>query len=261
MSKISQQVQNQVSASGKVAASARTHLAKIAAALADALPPPPPPAVALTAAQWEVALVQLAMHVEGRAELLKTRELEYTAEQADDGPVREARDTKVAEVISLVVKLRSAVDDHMGRNALRTYGLKSETPRAPRTLLGYVQNVVSLLGQAPAAVSSGFGTFDTAAAANALSAQRAALEALVKDDDREARELEDALTRRNRASADWATAYQGVAAALEGLYRLAGWKELADRVRPTQRTIRGEDAGEEIEEGGEGGGGDAPAEG
>jgi len=50
------------------------------------------------------------------------------------------------------------------------------------------------------------------------------------------------------AAATWSETYQGTASTLEGMYRLVGWRELADRVRPTQRTLRGEDAGAEVEE-------------
>jgi hypothetical protein len=70
------------------------------------------------------------------------------------------------------------------------------------------------------------------------------LDGLVADDDREARELEDAFALRDRAIATWSDAYQGTATALEGLYRRAGWKELAEKVRPTARKVRGEDPGE-----------------
>jgi hypothetical protein len=42
-------------------------------------------------------------------------------------------------------------------------------------------------------------------------------------------------------------------APLESMYRLAGWKELAERVRPTQRAARGEAVGGEGAEEGEDG--------
>jgi hypothetical protein len=53
---------------------------------------------------------------------------------------------------------------------------------------------------------------------------------------------------RDRAVAAWSDAYQGTATALEGFYRCAGWKELAEKVRPTVRKLRGEEAGvDEVE--------------
>ena len=41
--------------------------------------------------------------------------------------------------------------------------------------------------------------------------------------------------------------YQGVADCLTGLCRLAGRKDLAERIRPTSRTVSGADEGPEIE--------------
>jgi len=248
MSRISQQVQNQITVSGKVIASARTHARKVAEVLAVQVPAPPPPAAQLTPAQWEAVVNGLADQLVADSDALRDRELAYTAEQADDGPVRAARDGKVAEVTALIVRLRSAVEDNLGREALRTYGLQGHTPRNPRTLLGYLRNVANLLRQTPATVTMPFGaTFSTDAAATSLEAQHAALLALIQDDDREARELEEAMAQRDRALATWSDRYQGVAATLEGLYRLAGWRELADRIRPTQRAVRGEDSGPEME--------------
>lgn len=255
MSRISQQVQNQITASDKVASSAETHAAKIGAALAERLPDPPAPAVRLSAEQWKTVVLQLGGHVLGQAGELKVQELTYTAEQADDPPVREARDAKVTEVVALMTRLRSTVEDTLGRSALKAYGLTGETPRVPRKLLGHVENVAQLLEKKPATAATPFGaSFDTAVAASSLRTQHAALTALLQAEDREARELEDALTRRDRSAAAWTEGYQGVAGALEGLYRMAGWIELADRVRPTQRTLRGEDAGAEDDNGEEGSG-------
>src|SRR4051794_19389800 len=74
------------------------------------------------------------------------------------------------------------------------------------------------------------------------------------DEGSEARELEKALGARDQAVELWTEVYQGVATALSGLYRLAGRKDLADRVRPTSRTLSGEDAASD-----DGGGGGARA--
>ena len=97
-------------------------------------------------------------------------------------------------------------------------------------------------------VSSPFGSsFDTKTAALALDQKVQDLASHINDDDREARELETALGQRDRAAATRSNSYQGTATALEGLYRQAGFKDLADKVRPTQRKLRGEDAGAELD--------------
>jgi hypothetical protein len=113
-----------------------------------------------------------------------------------------------------------------------------------------MQNVAQLLKKSPATIKTAFGvSFDTGEAAASIEALHQELKEKIADDDREVRELDDALAKRNRAVAAWVEAYQGTAPSLEGLYRLAGWKELAERVLPTQRTIRGEHPGPEIEPG------------
>ena len=103
---------------------------------------------------------------------------------------------------------------------------------------------MQLVENTPIQLTSAFGaSFDSAAAASSLKAKATILDGLVADDDREARELEDAHALRDRAVAEWSDAYQGTATTLEGLYRRAGRKELAEKVRPTVRKLRGEDPG------------------
>jgi hypothetical protein len=250
MSKLSEQVQNQIKVSEKVVASARTHAKKVAEELAarDAAVQGSD-AKKTTAKAYETAILAFAARLTHATEELRERELEYTAERADDGPIREARDAAVRDLLALMIALRGTVETTLGRSALTTYGLGGETPRVPRKLLNHVQNVARLMTKTPASVKTEFGSsFNSGTAAASLEKKHAELDALIKDDDREARELETALTKRDRAAATWSETYQGTASALEGMYRLAGWRELADRVRPTQRALRGEDAGAEIQE-------------
>jgi hypothetical protein len=263
MSKLSDQVQNQIKVSEKVVASARTHARKVATELAARAAVAQGAETKATPKAYEAVVLSLADTLTYVAEQLRERELEYTAEQADDGPVRASRDAAERDITGMMTRLRSTVEDTLGREALAKYGLQGETPRGPRKALNHAQNVARLLRKSPATIETEFGsTFSTQAAAASLEKKHATLEALIKDDDREARELEDAMVKRDRAAATWSEVYQGVATALEGAYLLAGWRELADRVRPTQRTLRGEDAGPEIDEGGEpqeGGAGGATA--
>jgi hypothetical protein len=68
-----------------------------------------------------------------------------TAEQADDPPIRRARDATVNELVGIMTRLRSTVEDALGREALTTYGLQGDTPRVPRKSLHHAQNVARLL--------------------------------------------------------------------------------------------------------------------
>jgi hypothetical protein len=250
MSKLSEQVQNQLKVSEKVVASARTHAKKVAEELAarDAVVQGVE-AKKTTVKAYETAILAFAARLTHATDELRERELEYTAERADDGPIRDARDATVQALAALMIPLRATVENTLGRSALTAYGLSGETPRVPRKLLNHAQNVARLMKKTPASVKTEFGSsFNTETAAAVLEKKISELDALIKDDDREVRELETALTKRDRAVATWSETYQGTASALEGMYRLAGWRELADRVRPTQRALRGEDAGAEIDE-------------
>jgi len=256
MSKLSEQVQNQLRVSDKLIASAHTHVGKVAAALAGRSLKVQGEETKATAEAFEAVILASADGLAKASADLRETEQILAAEKADDGPVRAARDNATTSVAGLVMLLRSTVEDHLGSAALATYGLGGETPRVPAKLVNHAQNVAQLLEQNPAQVTSAIGTsFDTKTAAQALKAKAAELAAHIKDDDREARELETALANRDRAAAAWSDAYQGTAATLEGLYRQAGWKELAEKVRPTQRKLRGEDAGADTEEATPAGGG------
>ncbi len=257
MSKLSKQVQNQLQVTEKVVMSARTHAAQIAQALSESLGKMPEAVkpnhlkgITIDAKLSESMILAIAWGLENKAGELRQRELEYTAEQADDPAVREARDEATEQAIELMTGLRATVETVAGREALASYGLLGETTRVPGKLLNHMENVGQLLKKSPATIKKPFGvSFDSAEAASSIEALHEKLAGCISADHREARELEDALTKRNRAMDAWVEAYQSTAAALEGLYRMAGWKELADRIRPTQRTIRGEDPGPELGEG------------
>ncbi|NUQ76359.1 MAG: hypothetical protein HUU21_22710 [Polyangiaceae bacterium] len=248
MSKLSQQVENQLATSAKVVVSARAHAKTIAIALAERAALIQGPGSKAHAKAHEAVLLALADALDAAAVELRATELAYTAEQADDVPLRAQRDVAHVALVDSITRVRSAVEDAFGREGLKTYGLQGETPRKPhRATLNHVANVIHLLEKKPASVDTEFGTsFDTASVAKALRNKLTELEVLVGYLDREARELELALAVRDRAAATWSDTYQGVANALTGMYRLAGWKELAERVRPSQRIVRGDEPAPEI---------------
>lgn len=248
MSKLSEQVQNQIRVSDRVVASARTHADKISDILAAQAELASGPLPKPSKGAYLAVLGALADGLAQKAELLRKAEEDLAAERADDIPVRATRDAAATALMTLLGLLRRTIEDHMGAKALATYGLSTESPRVPAKLLQFTKTVLRQLGEHPAIVTSPLGsTFDTNVAMKSLTTQCHQLEEAVGDDHREARELETALAARDRAAAAWSDAYQGTASTLEGLYRLAGYRDLAEKVRPTQRKIRGEDEGAEIE--------------
>ncbi|MRG97220.1 hypothetical protein [Polyangium spumosum] len=246
--KLSEQVQNQIRVSERVAASARTHGPAISPILAAYAEEVQGPETKATVEAFQTVFGVLADGLDRRTAALRETELALAGERADDGPVRATRDQKAAALTALLSQLRRAVDDHLGADALATYGLATESPRVPAKLLQYGINVARQLGEFPRSVVSPLGTtFDTKLALDVLKTHCKELEAAVADDHREARELETALAARNRATAAWSDTYQGTASSLEGLYRLAGYRDLAEKVRPTHRKLRGEEEGPELD--------------
>lgn len=244
MSNIGEQLQNRVRVSDKVVASARTHGGKIASILAEQAIAIEGPATPATVNAFKGVIFALANGLEHCTKAMRNAEQAVAGEKADDPPVRTKRDNGTEDLANGLVRLRSTIEDHLGADGLKTYGLQGETSRVPRKVVENAQNVAQLLEKAPLQITSPFGaSFDSAAAAATLKAKATALDAFIADDDREARELEDAFAVRDRAIVAWSDAYQGTATALEGLYRRAGWKELAEKVRPTIRKMRGEEVG------------------
>ena len=246
MSTLGEQLQNRIRISDKVVASARTHGAKIAAILADQVIAVEGTSTPATAEAFKAVIFAFANGLEHATKTMREAEQAVAAEKADDGPIRTKRDKATHELADLLVRLRSTISDHLGTEGLATYGLSGETLRVPRKTLEQAHNVAQLLEKAPVKLASPFGaSFDSVIAAGSLSAKATALDGLIADDDREARELEDTYAVRDRAVAAWSDAYQGTASTLEGFYRRAGWKELAEKVRPTLRKMRGEEIGAE----------------
>lgn len=260
MSQVSEQLQNRVRVSDKVVASARTHGPKVAAILAEQAIVVEGPATLATAAVFKTVIDVLANGLEHSTKTMRLAEQTVNAEKADDAPIRAKREEVTGEVAGILMRLRSTVETHLGADGLKTYGLMGDTARVPRKVVEQARNVAQLLEKKPTKISSPFGgSFDSTVAAATLQGKAGELEGVIGDDDREGRELEDALALRDRAVSAWSDAYQGTATALEGLYRKAGWKELAEKVRPTIRQVRGEDAGLDDDATNSGSGPDAPA--
>src|SRR5690606_26440545 len=121
---------------------------------------------------------------------LESAEHAYTAEQADDPPVREAREAAAADVYE---GLMSGKQTATGFLKLRAYGLDAEPLSRPDTVRNYGRNVVQLLDADPRTVTTPLGSFNTAAAAAYLRPRLERLDAALAAGDREDRELKESL--------------------------------------------------------------------
>lgn len=244
MAKLGKEIENRITVSRKVIAAATTHGPGLAPVLAEKALAAKGDGEAPKAAAFKAMFASLAAMLTSATDALEVAELAYAAEQADDVAPRATRDKANEKLLALMVKLGSTLEDAMGADAVKSYGLAGDTPRTPKALSSYVGNVVNLMKKKPADVTTEVGgKFSTAATVAILQARKAELDAALKDVDREAREFEGSLGKRDQAMERWTDAYQGIASTLTGLFRLAGRKDLAERVRPTSRTISGEDSG------------------
>ena len=242
MSKKSKQVENRIQSSEYVITAAKTHRDQIAEVLATRAAQVQGPTTLITK---EIAGALLDFVIDDLKHSITTMddaEMRVVAERADDVGLREARDTAVSSLLSATVRVRSMVLDALGNNGIETYGLTGETPRLPRDIMNHANTVAKLMQEHPFNVTVEGVTFDSAAMASTLTNKAAAVEKAIADMQREEQELVNELGKRHAAISEWTDVHQGAADALTGLFRLAGRKDLSERVRPSSRTLSGEEA-------------------
>ncbi|TKC91473.1 hypothetical protein [Polyangium fumosum] len=241
VAKKSRQIDNRMQSSGHVVSAAEAHAEQVAAKLAAR-------AVSVqgaeTKATKEVFLVLLGFLSDtlgASAQSLDAAELRVVAERADDVGLREERDTATEDLVRAAVRVKSMVADALGASGLRSYALEGDTPRVPRDLVSHARSVSGLMTQKPFVVTVDGVTFDSAAMAETLSKKADVLNKALEAMRREEQELADQLGRRDQQVLAWVEEHQGIADSLVGLFRLAGRKDLAERVRPTSRALAGEE--------------------
>lgn len=186
-------------------------------------------------------IASIARLITGANARLEAAESAYSSEQADDAPVRKNRDDAAREVGERWSEVKAQVMRRLGATAPREYGLEGELPATPDALSTQAANVVKLLREKPRAHTSRLGEFTTMAAADYLEEAQVVLATALTAVRTEAKELQDALGRRDAATAEWSDSYQASATLLEGYLRLGRRLDLAERVRPTARRAAGLD--------------------
>ena len=240
MSKKSKQVENRIETSEHVMTAAKTHRDLVADILAIRAIQVQGSNTVVTKSVWLAVVDFFVDDVKYSVTKMDTAELRVVAERADDVGLRDTRDTRVANLLLATVRVRSMVLDALGENGLATYGLSGETPRAARDLMSRAYTVAKLMQENPFNVTVEGVTFDSAAMASTLTTKADAVETALADMQREEQELANELGNRDVAITEWVDVHQGVADTLTGLFRLAGRKDLSERVRPTHRLLAGE---------------------
>jgi hypothetical protein len=221
---------------------AKTHRAPIAAALAARALEVQGSSTLATKDAFLVVVDFLVDALGQSVTAMDQAELRVVAERSDDVGLRDARDAATSSLLAAAVRVRSMVLDALGAKGLETYGLAGDTPRLSRDLVTHASTVAKLMQEHPFNVTVDGVTFDSAAMATTLASKVDAVEKTLADMQREEQELVNELGRRHEAIMAWQEAHQGVADALVGLFRLAGRKDLSERVRPSSRTLAGEEA-------------------
>lgn len=174
-----------------------------------------------------------------KGETLNTAEAAYVSEQADDVPVRIERDAQHDALDGQVTLVRDRVEAHAGRGSLATYGLSRRKPRTAQDLLTYAQTATKLMREQPLMVPDGMGgSMSTVALADSLDGLCGALSVSIQQIVTEQRELDAARDARNTAQDELVAMYQMIAGLLAYVFRLAGYPDLAERVRPVVRPGR-----------------------
>ena len=241
MAKKSTQISNRNASADHVISSVDTHGGQVARALhagAAGLPPEEQLGEEVLAS----FLGWLGGNLRHRNQALAAAEMAYVEEQADDPPARASRDQHVEALLTCAGRVRARIESVLGEQGLATYGMSGPTPRIPAALVEHATVASQLLRSRSQRVDDGIGSIvDTARLADVLEDKLVLVRQSMDVVTQERRELDAAMLERNQVLATWVEAYQGVAGALTALYRLAGYQELAQRVRPTARRSAGEE--------------------
>lgn len=245
MSKKSKQVENRIRTSQHVMTAAKTHRDQLADILAERAKKAQGANTSITKEAIKAVFDFLVDDLHHAVTFMDDAEARVVAERADDVYLRDKRDTATTNLQSAMVRVRSMVLDALGEKGLATYGLSGETPRITRDLLTHAATASKLMQETPFHVTVDGVTFDSAAMATTLASKVNAVEQALNDMAREEQELVNELGHRHTAITQWVDVHQGVADTLTGLFRLAGRKDLADRVRPSSRSLAGEEGPED----------------
>jgi hypothetical protein len=200
----------------------------------------------LTKEDFERMLQWLIDQMHAANGLLWDMELTYTGEQGDDNAAADERDRSGTALDDGLRIARNSAQQIGGERVLESFGMASPPPGDQSGLARYAENAIRMMRSHSTPVSKAGLTFDPNAVADSLEPTLQTYTGALSSVATESRQLEDAKGRRDQAQATWKTTYQSVAGQLEGLFRLAGRDDLADRVRPTHRRTRGAEGPEVV---------------
>lgn len=187
--------------------------------------------------------VDLVAVTQGIAMVLKDAEadLEGTAsahadELADDDPLREERDEAAIDLGAGFLSARSIITGVFGVTFAKRVGLDVRVEERPDLMKKIGASVIRLLRKTKKPAASFAGSkVDLGSVADELDVKVVRLAGLLSSLKREEREAQQTMIARDQAAAHWNLVVTLAGNWLEGLARIAGEHEIADRVRPTER--------------------------
>lgn len=180
-------------------------------------------------------LTAIATSIEAAAGGLEAANAAHQAELDDDHAPRAERDARAAAVYEAIVQLRQAVGGMYGPAAVKALGQTGTLTQRPDRL---VTTAKGLLEQVPRVLpeqAPRFVHIDPEQLVAPLREPTEALATALMAVERERREAEATLIARDAAMDAHDAAFGRGAAALAGLFRLAGMDAHAARVRPSRR--------------------------
>ena len=233
MARNSKRVANRIAVNSTVSASLQVHGAEVAPELQTLLWP------GGRAPKLDMALLlsQLTALLDQAGTELSEADLAHAAELADDEEPRLARDQAVDGVRDKLLSLRELVVGAYGTTVAGSLQLSEALPVPAALLVQRAKAVSKALRDKRLTTPPKHKSLklDLDSLADELDALRAPLDAALSDVDREEREAQASLLRKDRATAEWERIYDGVTHMAYGAYILAGRADLAERIEPTAR--------------------------
>ncbi len=236
-SKLSKMAANRLAVTATVTSSATVHGAEIADNLHHLLFPDGPQRTEVT----HKFLSVLGSLLDRAAVEVQEADLAHAAEMLDDEEPRQRRDDAQNLLAATLLEQRKVLDSLYGERLSGVYGLAAALPTQSTALLQRARTVCQQLRSQPITarpLRAGL-TVKASDLLTELTERIEALSSALGDVKREEREGQLTLERKNQATAEWQTTYQGVTYAFYGLYLLAGRPDLAERIEPTARRRAG----------------------
>ncbi|TKC98450.1 hypothetical protein [Polyangium fumosum] len=235
--KVSRMVADRVAITNTVVAAIQIHGPSVAPAL-DALLFPNGVPPGMTMGHVVTALGQLLGRI--TTSLVEADQV-HTNELADDDGYRKRREQTIADLRGQLFALRTAFTNNYDVSVAAAYGLAVALPDDNQSLIHTAGSVEKLLRTRPLIEKPKMKglTIDPLLTADDLKAAADAMQSALGDVERERREAQATLDKKNTELETWGRRYPAIADLASLLFVLADRQALADRVKPTARRRAG----------------------